>query len=189
MKGLITLLTSWLLVMASSNPVYSFTPPADYIEATAFCDKSDLRPVEGLWSYPEDDVSVLIIRDEHKKGVYNLYIVEAADCSLSPGMIIGELHDSADPDKFTLKLFTKVKKGILSAPAEAIATFSESKESLIVKKKSNFSLRLNPTRLLPSFWRVASLSVKSKESAPEGMLKIYPSYDGNQSTRRAPRYL
>ena len=168
---------------------WSFTPPSDLLEARELCDRADLRPVEGLWTYPEDDVTVLVYRDDHNPGLYNIYVVEAADCSLSAGQKLGELHTSADPEKFNIKLFTASQKGVLKFPIDAVATFSESKESLIVKKKSNIRLRIHPTRLLPSFWRLASISVNPKESAPEGMIKIYPSYDGNQSSRRAPRYL
>lgn len=169
-------------------PARGVNPPADIIEAMELCDKTDLRPIEGLWTYPEDDVTVLLIRDETRKGVYDIFVVEAADCSLHPGMKLGELHTSADPDKFNLKLFTVVKNGILSAPVDAIATYSENKEALTVKKKSA-KIRINPIRLLPSFWRIVSISLNANESAPEGMIKIYPSYDGNNSTRRAPRYL
>lgn len=166
----------------------AFDPPADLPEAMELCDKTDLRPIEGIWTYPEDDVWVLVMRSDHKKGVFDIYVIEAADCSLSPGMKIGEMHTSADPDKFTLRLYTIVKKGILSAPQDATAIYSEAKESLTVKN-SSLKVRFNPTRLLPSFWRIASISVKSKEAPPEGMIKIYPSYDGNNSTRRAPRFL
>ena len=166
----------------------AFNPPADYLEAVELCDKADLRPVEGLWSYPEDDVTVIIFRNADKKGVYDIYVVEAADCSLAPQMRIGELHSSADPDKFNLKLFTIIKNGILSMPMEATAVFSENKESLTVRKRS-FKIRINPIRLLPSFWRIVSVNLKSNEPAPQGMVKIYPSYDGNQSSRREPRYL
>ena len=116
-------------------------------------------------------------------------MVESSDCSLSPGMRIGSLTSSADPDKYSIRLFTRQKNGILSLPLDAVATFSESKEALIVKKDSRIRIRFNPTRLLPSFWRLVSISFKSKDSAPEGLIKIYPSYDGNQSSRRAPRYL
>lgn len=162
--------------------------PADYLEAMEFCDNADLQPVEGLWSYPEDDVTVLIFRNESSKGLYDIIVVESADCSLSPGMKLGELHASADPDKYTLKLFTKIKKGVLSAPCSALATYSEEKEALTVKKGS-MRIRLNPNRLLPSFWRIVSVSFNSNVAAPEGMIKVYPSYDGNGSTRRSPRYL
>lgn len=188
-KRVIAVIAALLMVSASFNRAGAFNPPADLTEAMEMCDKADLRPVEGLWTYPEDDVTVMLYRDEARKGIYNIYVVEAADCSLAPCMKLGELHASADPDKYNLKLFTIVKNGLLSAPCEAIATFSENKESLTVVKKHSFKIRFNPMRLLPSFWRIVSVSVKSREGAPEGMIKIYPSYDGNNSTKRAPRYL
>ena len=163
--------------------------PMNLDEAMKFCDNADLRPIEGLWTYPEDDVTVLIFRNENNAGLYDLRIIEAADCSLHPGMILGQLHASPDPDKFTLSLYTSVRKGVLKAPTTTLATFSQNKEALMVKRSSPLRFRFNPMRLLPSFWRIVSISVKSKESAPEGMIKIYPSYDGNGSTRRGPRYL
>lgn len=179
-----------LIVSVVATPAMTTaTVPMDYQDAMEICDGMDLRPVEGLWTYPEDDVTVLILRDSEKRGVYGITVVETADCSLSCGMRLGQLAESADPNKFTLSLYTTVRNGILSAPQEASATYSENQESLTVKKKSKINLRINPTRLLPSFWRIASLSLKSNESAPEGMIKIYPSYDGNGSTKRAPRYL
>ena len=177
-------LTMLLVVLGGK----AITPPADYLEAMEFCDKADLQPIEGLWTYPEDDVTVLIFRSEDKKVLYDIFVVEAASCLLSAGMRIGELHASADPDKYTLKLFTSIKNGLPAAPCDAVATYSESKESLTFKR-SSLKFRINPTRLLPSFWRLVSVSVKSPDPAPEGMIKIYPSYDGNNSTRRGPRYL
>lgn len=184
--------TLFCLLILSFGTVFklsAFNPPGDYLEARELCDKADLRPIEGLWTYPEDDVTVLIFRNDNKKGIYDIFVVESADCSLKAGMKLGELHTSADPDKFNIKLFTTIKKGILSAPQEAVATYSESKESLTVRKNNSFKIRIHPTRLLPSFWRLASVSIGAKQTAPEGMIKIYPSYDGNGSTRRAPRYL
>lgn len=178
-----------MVVWLTASEASASRPIADYVEAKELCDKTDLRPVEGLWTYPEDDVTVLVMRNPDKKGIYEIIVVEAADCSLRPGMELGELRESADPDKFTLKLFTAVKNGTLQVPCEAVATFHENKDCITVKKKSGVNIRINPTRLLPSFWRLASVSLKSNESAPEGMIKIYPSYDGNGSSRRAPRYL
>lgn len=171
-------------------PVYSAAanPPADYLEAIEFCDRADLRPIEGLWTYPDDEVTVLIFRNESNARTYDIFVVESADCSLNPRMKLGELTESPDPDKFSMKLFTKVKNGVLSLPRSATATYNENKESLTVKSNS-LKIRINPLRLLPSFWRIASVSFNTGEGAPEGMIKVYPSYDGNNSTRRGPRYL
>lgn len=176
-------LTCWI------SPAFGAYPPADFLEAQELCDKTDLLPIEGLWTYPHDDVTVLVMRSAEKKGVFDIYVVEAADCSLSPGMKLGELTSTAEPDKFTLSQFTGIKRGLLSAPRTATATFSENKESLTVKGGNSLRIRFNPTKLLPTFWRLASFSVKAGEQVPEGMIKVYPSYDGNGSSKRAPRYL
>ena len=180
---------SRLLVLLAFFPLISraFTPPADLPEARELCTRADLRPIEGLWSYPGDDVTVMVYRSR-TKGLYDIYVVEAADCSLAPGMKIGELRASAVPDTFSLNLFTRLEKGVLGMPCEVTATFSENKESLTIKKPS-VKIRLNPGRLLPYFWRIVSVSVKPGEALPEGMIKIYPSYDGNDSSKREPRYL
>lgn len=178
-----------ILIMNFTASLSLAFPPADIVDARAYCDNSDLAPVEGLWSYPQDDVTVLITRNSSRKGVMDIYVVESADCSLSPGMMLGELLSTPDPDKYTLKLFTTVKKGMLSRPRNASVSFSENKEALIVKPDNSLKVRLNPTRLLPSFWRMVSFSLKQPDSAPEGLVKIYPSYDGNGSSRRSPRYL
>ncbi|MCH5218054.1 MAG: hypothetical protein J1F07_05835 [Muribaculaceae bacterium] len=183
------ILATAIAAAALSAAAAPFTPPADILEARELCDHADLRPIEGLWSYPEDDVTVLVYRSDEKKGTYDIHVVEAADCSLKPGMKLGELASTADPDKYTLRLFTRVKKGILTAPSEALATYSENKEALTVKRTNKFSLRFNPTRLLPSFWRLISVNIRPGDPAPEGLIKVYPSYDGNNSTRRGPRYL
>lgn len=180
---------SFVLVCLIPFIGYAENTVMDYVEAMEFCDQTDLRQIEGLWTYPEDDTTVLIYRNKEKKGIYDIIVVEAADCSLSPGMKLGELSSSTDPDKFNLKLYTIIKNGVLSGATTAVATFSEKKESLTVKASSPIKIRINPTRLLPSFWRLISVSFKSKESAPEGMIKIYPSYDGNNSSRREIRYL
>lgn len=172
----------------SATAIKAGMPPGTLLEAYEVCDKTDLRPIEGLWTYPDDDVTVLIMRSEFSKGVYDIFVVESADCSLSPGMKLGELKASADPDKFTISLFTIVKKGTLSKPSQATATFSENKESLTFKK-SSVQFKFNPNRLLPYFWRMISVNVKTREPAPEGMIKVYPSYDGNMSSKRQPRYL
>ena len=182
-----------LLVLACllCNPATkAWQPPADIVEAMELCDRTDLHPVEGLWLCPEDDTTLLIMRDNANENRYSIVVVESADCSLQTGMEIGTLSISPDPNKFKLRLFTKVKKGILSAPCEAAATYSSVNESMRIEKPSvKFSFQ--PGRLLPYLWRTARFKVSNPaEKVPEGMIKIYPTYDYNlNSTRRNPRYL
>lgn len=170
------------------TPEAQAKPPADILEAIEICDELDIRPIEGLWSYPEDDVMVMILRDEAMEGEYAVYVVESADCSLKAGQRLGSLKESPDAAKYGLSLFTTVKKGVLRTPCNATATLSASGDAIRVTKPSlKFSLRMY--RLLPSFWRTVGVSVKDANSVPKGMIKVYPSYDGNNSSRRVCRYL
>lgn len=176
------------LLMSCCLLGFCFTPPADLMEAMELCDRSDLRPIEGIWSFPEDDVSVLIFRDSDNDSRYGVWVVESADCSLNPRDRLGTLHSSPDPNKFKLTLYTVVKKGKFSTPCNASAVLSSSHESITVTKPS-IKVSVYPGRLLTGFWGVVRLSVKNAANIPEGMIRAYPSYDGNYSSRRTPRYL
>lgn len=176
------------LMMLAAIGVRAFTIPVDIVEAVEICDNSDLRNIEGLWVYPEDDVTVLIYRSDDSDFTYGIYVVQSSDCSLRPGACIGKLTASPDPDKFKLRQFTHVKNNTLSLPCDATATLAKQNEALIITKPSlKFSFR--PNMFLPSFWRAVRLSVKNPNAAPHGLIKIYPSYDGNGSLRRHTRYL
>lgn len=175
------------MLIAGAN-AFAFTPPSDILEAMDLCDKSDLRPVEGIWTFPEDDVSVMIFRDVDRQGQYGIWVVESADCSLSPRDRIGTLHDSPDPNKFNLSLYTRVQKGILNTPCNASAVLNQNNESITVTKPS-IKISLYPGRLLSGFWRMVRLGINKAANIPEGIIKVYPSYDGNDSSKRSPRYL
>lgn len=182
------IILSAVIIFTCRSGAYAFTPPADLLEAMELCDHSDLRPIEGIWTFPEDEVSVLIFRDQDIAAQYGIWVVESADCSLSPGDRLGTLHGSPDPSKFKLTLFTRIKKGILSMPCHASAVLSVANESITVTKPS-IKVSLYPGRLLTGFWGVVRLSRKDAPNVPEGMIRQYPSYDGNSSSKRMPRYL
>ncbi|MDE6772767.1 MAG: hypothetical protein K2J49_09210, partial [Muribaculaceae bacterium] len=84
---------------------------------------------------------------------------------------------------------------ILSNPRSCIATLSKDGETIILdKEEKSLKLRfsLNPSILLPKMWRIVRIGTstsKPKANPPAGMVRIYPSYDGNGSSRRSPRYL
>lgn len=178
----LTLLLSGFYIMRAVEP------PVDLIAAMDLCDNADLRPVEGLWQYPEDQVTVLIFRESGIEGKYGMWVVESADCSLEAGKKIGGLTESPDPRKFDFSIFTAVRKGVLQLPCQATATLSTDNESIIVTKPS-IKISFRPNRLLPGFWKTVSVGIKDPSKAPRGMIRVYPSYDGNNSRRRDPRYL
>ena len=185
-RGIITI----ILMLASGLCASAWTPPADLLEAMELCDKTDLRPIEGLWLCPEDDVTLLIMRDNAMDNRYSVVVVESSDCSLRPGTEIGTMSITTDPSKFKLRLFTSVKKGVLSSPCEAAAIYSPANESITIQKPS-IKFSFQPGRLLPYLWRTARIKVNDPAAKlPEGIIKVYPTFDYNSnSSKRQPRYL
>lgn len=171
----------------------------DMGEAREICDALPLEPVEGIWLYPDDNVTVTVLRTSSASSSsfseYGIYVVEAEDCGIVPGDKIGTLTATPQPSVFSLQLFTERKDKRLLKPRTCVATLSKEGDYLTFKQPQGgikFRLGLNATRLLPQFWRIVRISASpgsQEEKAPVGMIKTYPSYDGNGSSRRTPRYL
>lgn len=174
----------------------------DISMAKEICDDLPLESVEGIWIYPEDNVTVMILQDNSiNKNTsfpeYVISVVETTDARLHPGNIIGRIRASADSKTFNIELATEKKNNLLLKPKTCIATLGNDGDTFIFKKgktglKGRLSLNFN--RLLPGFWKVVSSGISTafgdqSLEAPVGMIKIYPSYDGNGSSRRKPRYL
>ncbi|MCM1153036.1 MAG: hypothetical protein NC328_05230 [Muribaculum sp.] len=163
--------------------------PCDMAAAEDLCDSMPISGPEGIWSFPEDNVIVLIMPDDTSQGEFRISVVQSDDCRLVPGEVIGCLKPSADADKFTLSLFTSRKRGRLSAPADCAATLVEKEEAIYIEKRK-IKLKFNPLGFLPYFWRSIRFSISDPvKQIPNGMVRIYPSYDGNGSSLRKPRYL
>ena len=170
-------------------------------EAIDLCSTLPLDQLEGVWLYPDDRITVMIMRDENKSTVsslpsYRISVIEGEDCRLNPGDIIGEIESTPVTSTYSINLFTEKKNNLFIKPEKCSARLSNENETLLINKgKSGFRFRfnLNFNRLLPGFWKIVSsgISKNSSESdkLPVGMVKIYPSYDGNGSSRRQPRYL
>lgn len=169
-------------------------------EAAAICDALALDPVEGIWIYPEDNVTVLIRRlpslSSSSLSEYMIEVIATYDTRLRPGDVIGSLKATAEASKFEMSLFTEQKNGIFQKPSVCTATLDKDAETMILKKsksKFNFRFTFNPSLILPKFWRVvrfnSGLGEKTVERPASGMIKVYPSYDGNGSSRRKLRYL
>lgn len=163
---------------------------SDMGAALDFCRERPLDYIEGIWEFPEDNTVVLIKNTDRKRRIYDLIIVSSPDCRLNAGDKIGEMKGTIDSKKFHLSLFTRLRNGIFSDPENCAATFSDSEGAIRVeKKKVKFSLRLS--RFLPKFWRVLSLfSIDNPtEKLPKGLIRLYPSSDGNGLERSKPIYL
>ncbi len=171
----------------------------DIDRAKAYCDSMPLQSPEGIWIYPEDGVTVLITRKKNlsqsQLPSYNIRIIESTDARLCPGEIIGMLYATPEIKKFEVQLYTERKNNVLFKPKTILAQLSNDEETMILKKdkaKLNFRLFFNPSLLLPNMWRIVRLNTSTNNSSSTptiGMVKIYPSYDGNGSSHRQPRYL
>lgn len=192
-----------IILLAFSIPVFGqgLRLAYDIDQAVELCSSLPLDNLEGVWIYPEDKVTVIILRKENASSslpVYDISVVESDDTNLLPGVIIGNIESTAESSKYKITLYTERTGNILRNTRSCLASLSKDTDALVLKgnngKKFNLRININPSRLLPSFWRFVRISANSgnktsSNEAPVGMVKIYPSYDGNGSSRRQPRYL
>lgn len=187
----------------STATIEAATPLAyDFDEACDICASRPLEEAEGIWIYPEDNVTVMILKNSEGFNpstfpTYQISVVQGSDCRLEPGDILGSLTATSDENIYKIELFTEKKKEILLQPVSCLAKLSKDGDVFTITKspsKLKLRLNLNLTRLLPSFWKIVSSGVNTnpnntKATPPIGMVKIFPSYDGNGSSRRKIRYL
>lgn len=173
----------------------------DIDAAKALCDSLPLQGPEGIWIYPEDGVTVLVTRRKQLSSTqlpsFEMRVVETSDVRMHPGDIIGILTATPERNKYEAQFYTERKNNLLLKPKTVLAQINDEGETMILKQnKPKFNLRFtfNPSILLPKMWRVIRMNTSAgnnnKSLTPAiGMVKIYPSYDGNGSSRRQPRYL
>ena len=193
-----------IALLAGINCAYSQSPKVAYdIDmAKELCDELPLETIEGIWLYPDDNVTVLILNDQTDQGrnvfpSYSISVVDTSDARLHPGEVIGNLRATPELNVFKIELSTEKKNDLLLKPKSCLANLSKEGDTFTIKKqKAPFKGRvnLNFNRLLPRFWKIVSVGINqsgtgNSVSPPIGMIKIYPSYDGNGSSRRKIRYL
>lgn len=156
----------------------------------AWCKTADLQPIEGMWYYPEEKMTIVIERsnnhvDNNAHG-YRLVLVDAEDMLLLPGTIIGYCEETVDSNKFKLWIYSEQSGTVLENPQMCIATFNGKKDELHIERSElKTKVRVNFSRFLPRLMRGVSISPSRKEvKAPEGFKKIYP-----KNTKNKVRYL
>lgn len=205
MKGkIIQKLLCVIALVSMTFHIYAQSPKVAYdIEmAKEICSELPLENVEGIWLYPDDKVTVMILNEPDNSGnilfpSYTVSVVETSDARLHPGEVIGKLIATVQDNVYKIELSTEKKNDLLLKPKSCLATLSKDGDTFLIKKqKAPFKGRLNFNfnRLLPGFWKIVSLGISQDTNGasvnlPVGMVKIYPSYDGNGSSRRKIRYL
>lgn len=202
MKLPIALITLLLIFVSGSNMSAKSPYVAYDIDmAKEICADLPLENVEGIWVYPDDQVTVMILNEQDKSSrnsfpTYSITVVETSDARLHPGDEIGKLYGTVDEYTFRIELSTEKKNDLLLQPKSCLATISKDGDKFTIKKQKSpikGRLNLNFNRLLPGFWKIVSTGIStsngSSMQAPVGMVKLFPSYDGNGSSRRKVRYL
>lgn len=155
--------------------------------------ESDLQPLEGIWYYPNEDMTLAIERwqpePSHKIG-YRLLLVASDDLELLPGTVIGYIEASAVDNKYRLWLYSERNKLTLCGPLDCVATLNKEATTLTFDPPHwEVKVRVNFARFLPSLFKgISVVPSVEKEKLPVGFKKIFPA-DGNGNKFNRVRYL
>ncbi|MBO4814600.1 MAG: hypothetical protein J5523_06545 [Muribaculaceae bacterium] len=153
--------------------------------------ESDMQPLEGIWYYPDEEMTLAIEKwkGPHNIG-YRLILLESTDLELLPGTVMGFIEESAVDNKFRLWLYTERSKVTLASPAQCVATLNSDATSLTFDPPHwKVKVRVNFARIFSTIFRgISVIPEKVEEKLPVGFKKIYP-LDGNGNAFKTVRYL
>ena len=154
-------------------------------------DETDMQPLEGIWYYPNEEMTLGIerYRGEHNIG-YRIILLDSPDINLVPGMVIGYIAASAVDNKYQLWLYSQRDRVTLKKPLECVATLNSTSTTLTFDPPHwKVKVRVNIARFLPSLFNGVSIVPEvTGERAPIGFRKIYPE-GGNGNPFNRIRYL
>lgn len=187
----------------TSENYYVSTPPFkslavenyDIDTAKKGLSEIDIQPLEGIWYYPDEMLTLAIERfsatsfSENFK--YRIVLIESNDISLKAGTIIGYIMDSAQRDKFYLWIYSEKRGQSLYHPQKCVASIKDLNSVITFEKPEiKFKFRFNFARFLPTLFKGLSITMERKEEKlPLGFKKIFPSYDDDGSVIDKIRYL
>ncbi len=154
-------------------------------------DETDLQPLEGIWYYPNEEMTLGIERykGQHNIG-YRIILLESPNINDVPGTVIGYIASSAVDNKYQLWLYSQRDRVTLVKPLQCVATLNEKATTLTFDPpRWKFKVRVNIVRFLPSlFSGMSIIPEKTGERLPVGFRKIYPE-GGDGSPFNRIRYL
>lgn len=154
-------------------------------------DESDLQPLEGIWYYPNEEMTLGIERYKGNHNIgYRIILLESPDISIMPGTVIGYIARSAVDNKFQLWLYSERSRTTLKKPLECVATLSNKATTLTFDPPHwKLKVRVNVARFLPTLFNGLSvIPERVGEQLPIGFRKIYPE-GGNGHPFNRVRYL
>ena len=190
------LLTSWLLpfmaVAGGGVPKQSVILNGLDIDSMRLrLDETDLQPLEGIWYYPNEEMTLGIERYRGKHNIgYRIILLECPDINVMPGTVIGYIAASAVDSKYQLWLYSQRDKVTLKKPLECVATLNKEATTFTFDPpRWKVKVRFNIARFLPTLFRgVSIIPEKTGETLPVGFRKIYPE-GGNGTSFNRIRYL
>lgn len=154
----------------------------------------DLQPLEGIWYYPAEDMTVAIERmpsNGRQYPPYHIVLLSSSDINVLPGTEIGYIETGAAKNEYTLHLFTeRDDNGILHHPVACYATMNADASSITFERpKWEVKVRVNFARFLPSIFKgVSVIPEKHEKKVAEGFRKVFPA-NGNGDAFNKVRYL
>ena len=193
--SLISLLLALLpLMMAARSGVPARSVVLDGIDVDSMrvrLDETDMQPLEGIWYYPNEEMTLGIERYHGKHNIgYRIILLESPDINVMPGTVIGYIAATAVDSKYQLWLYSQRDRVTLIKPLECVATLDDAATTLTFDPPHwKVKVRLNVARFLPTLFNAVSIvPEKTGERLPVGFRKIYPEGVGNKKFNRI-RYL
>ena len=150
-------------------------------------DELDMQPLEGIWYYPNEEMTLGIERykGQHNIG-YRIILLDSPDINVMPGTVIGYIASSALDNKYQLWLYSQRDRVTLIKPLECVATLNATATTLTFDPPHwKVKVRVNVARFLPTLFNgVSIIPERVGERLPVGFRKIYPEGgDGNPFNR------
>ena len=140
-------------------------------------DETDMQPLEGIWYYPNEEMTLGIerYRGPHNIG-YRIILLDSPDINDVPGTVIGYIATSAVDNKYQLWLYSQRDRLTLIKPLECVATLNKTATTLTFDPPHwKIKVRVNVARFLPTLFNgISIIPERVEERLPIGFRKIYP---------------
>lgn len=150
-------------------------------------DETDMQPLEGIWYYPNEEMTLGIERYKGPHNIgYRIILLDSPDINVVPGTVIGYIASSAVDNKYQLWLYSQRDRVTLIKPLKCVATLNSTVTTLTFDPPHwRVKVRVNIARFLPTLFNgVSIIPEKVGEDLPIGFRKIYPEGgDGNSFNR------
>ena len=168
------------------------TPYDEEIARAALVNRG-AQPLEGIWYYPDELITLCIERYKLPSSniEYRIILLDSEDLSLLPGTVVGYAARSAVANEFDMWIYTQHSSFTLINPHRCVGELSADYSTLKLRQTElKVKIRVNFAQFLPTIFRGVSVVPQvNTESVPRGMTKIYPALDDNGTPWRGIRYL